>query len=106
MLSDILVSIKRWIKDGIVTSPICPPSRQQTAVLPKKGMLVYYMDCYSFYSRKELEDKAKYCLVLDAIVDDYGKCKFQYLDGEKTKWTDWMDTRRFNDDWEIFNPWV
>lgn len=77
---------------------------KSTRIVPKRGMLVCWI---CDYERKYSEDETKrWVLIVDAIVDEYGNCKFGYLTDTKIKWTSWMTCQEFNDEYEIKNPWI
>lgn len=76
--------------------------RPDTNVLPKRGMLVQrHRDLYDYSDHER-----PYVLIVDVVVDDYRRCKFQYLGENKTEWTDWMTRRYFNTHFNIQNPWI
>ena len=106
-------SLSRWIEDGFIRGSmlkaIWDVSPPKTTVVPKKGMLVREDRSDRYYGpRYALDDPngGQYFCILDALVDDYGRCKFKYLSSESIKWTSWMSMKEFNNNYQIQNPWV
>jgi len=81
---------------------------RRTIVTPKKGMLVctrYDWDHCRIFGNGDTE-KIIFLLIIDSICDEYGDCKFSYLEGTKIKWADWMPVWLFNRNYKIKNPWI
>lgn len=97
-------ALHEFIRGGIIKNSIYPKRKVMTAVVPQKGMLVRRMPYY-FYDPVD-KDGGEYFLILDALTDEGGNCKFKYLASEQLQWTEWMSVHEFNRHWQIFNPWV
>lgn len=90
---------------AIFTEPLFSSWRPRgTCITPKKGMLVQGKDDYErIYNKDETK---QWVLIVSSFVDEYGNCKFEYLSGTKTEWTEWMTLKSFNEEYTIKNPWI
>jgi hypothetical protein len=95
---------------GRTKFPSDVPRNQRTCVTPKKGMLISFRNWstprkYDLPGLLSRSDKEWY-LIVNSYVDDYGRCKFEFLGNDKTHWSEWVSIEDFNFDFEIKNPWI
>jgi hypothetical protein len=73
--------------------------KRKTYVVPEKGMLIRTFEPFHYG-----EDKRPFVLIVDAVCDEYGRCRFQILDDKETRWIDWMSIETFDKKFEFKRP--